>query len=404
MKRIIPFLCLLLLILASCDKSIIPDNKPNLRELSVTEQSVSTANNDFAFNLFRKAHQEAENENIFFSPLSVTIGLAMTMNGASDETRQSILNVLQFNNTSPTDVNQACKDLTTLLTSMDRTVQIGLANSVWTNQNFTVQKSFSDIISQYYDGKVQALNFSDQSSVNTINSWIESKTNHLIKKMVSSTNPDDAMFLVNAIYFKGSWKNPFENSQTHPAPFFAEDGASHSVTTMHSKESKILFFQNDNFMLVDIPYGNEQFSMSILMPTGNYSVNSLTSILKQDSLEKWLDHSVSISPQLELPKFKMNWKKELKNVLSGMGMKLTGFPHLFEEPLSLEITSVLHQSYVDVNEQGTEAAAATTVTIGVTSVGPPPVIKINRPFVYLIREKHTNATLFMGQMFSPESN
>lgn len=402
MRRAVAYLCVLLVLCGSCDDHLIsPENKPNLRTLSAAEESVSAANNDFAFDFFRKVRQGAENKNIFVSPLSVTMGLSMAMNGANDSTQQSILRLLKFGNTTPAEVNQACKDLTSLLTSMDRTVQVGLANSVWSNQDYTIQKSFADIIAQYYDGKVQALDFTNPSSVNTINSWVESKTNHLIKNLLDHIDSNAVMFLINAIYFKGTWTDSFDNSQTRLMPFFAEDGSVQNVTTMHSRKSKVAYFQHRNFTLIDIPYGNEQFSMTILIPTEGSTLNNLLSVTAIDSLDLWLSHSASITAPLEMPKFKMSWQKELLDDLEEMGMKKNGFPHLFEEQLPLEITSVIHQSYIDVNEQGTEAAAATSVTIGVTSIGPPSILKVNRPFIYLIREKHTDAILFMGQLISP---
>src|SRR5437868_14196263 len=171
---------------------------------------------------------------------------------------------------------------------------------------------------------------------------------------------------------------------------------------MFSKKTAVLYFKNQNFQLIDIPYGNQQFSMTVLMPSQNYSVNNLIENIKMDSLNFWLQKSYSYSPELELPKFDMKWKKDLLDDVKSMGMQTSGFPYLFEENLSLEISHIVHQSYIAVDETGTEATAATAVQIGVTALPPTPAIKINRPFIYLIREKHTNAILFMGQMIHPQ--
>ncbi len=397
------FLCLLVIFSVSCSYHDlpVPSNKPNLKALSTSEQMLSSANNDFAFNLFRSIQSEASQDNIFISPLSVTMAMAMTMNGACDSTQQSILKLLQFGNYTPQEVDQACKDLTAMLTSMDRTVQLGLANSVWNNAHYAVRDTFATTINNYFDGTVQGLNFSDPNSVNVINSWVESKTNHLIKNIIDHTSKDEAMFLINAIYFKGNWTYQFDPSKTYSAPFYQTDGSSQSVSTMLSKGATVSYFGNQNFQLIDIPYGNQQFTMTVLMPSQNYSLNNLLETLKMDSLNQWLSKSSSLTPQLELPKFEMKWKKDLLDDLKSMGMPTTGFPYLFKENLPLEISGVIHQSYINVDETGTEAAAAIVVEIGFTSAPLPQTIKINRPFIYLIREKHTNAILFMGQMIMP---
>lgn len=404
MKKLI-FFGILLLSISCSHHDAAPDNKPNLQPLTATERVVASANNDFAFTLFRQVQNGANNTNIFISPLSVTMALAMTMNGASESTRESILQVLDFGNASPEDVDEACKDLTATLTSMDRTVQLGLANSVWYNQRFAVRDSFATIIKNYFDGTTQGLNFSDPNSVKTINNWVASKTNNLIKNLIDRLTEDEVMLLINTIYFKGDWTYQFDASQTKNLPFYLEDGSSQNVSTMFSKGTKISLYQNQNLSLIDIPYGNQQFSMTVLMPTSNYSINQLVQTLNVDSLNSWLNKSDTLKPQLELPKFKMNWGNDLLNDLTNMGMLTTDFPYLFKDiPADdLAISKVIHQSYIDVNEKGTEAAAATAVGIELTSAGPskPITIQINRSFIYLIREKHTNTILFIGQMFLP---
>jgi serine protease inhibitor len=393
------------IVVVSCTShnAILPDNPPNLRTLSVAEKNVSAASNDFAFDFFRQVQSDLPNENIFISPLSLTTVLAMTMNGAGDSTRKSIVRLLKLGNT-PAEVDQACKDLTTLLMSMDRTVNLSIANSIWSNQQFAVRDSFATVIRNYFDGKVQSLNFSDPDSKSTINSWVASKTNNLIQNLVKELTPQDVMLLVNAIYFKGNWTFQFDPSKTYDAPFYHEDGTSQNVKTMFSKGATISYYANSNLTLIDIPYGNQQFMMTVLMPTANYSVDQLARNLNADSLSSWLNYARSITSQLELPKFTMRWGKDFLDDLKAMGMRTSGFLYLFKDDLPmLEISRVIQQSYISVDEVGTEAAAATYVAITMTTSGvpQPETIKINRPFVYLIREKHTDAILFMGKMLLP---
>lgn len=378
--------------------SITPDNSPNLRELSADEISVSSTLNDFGFQLFRKVNQ---NQNTFISPLSVSIALSMVLNGASDETAQSILQTIDFGDLTPEQVNQAYKDLTGLLLSMDRTADVRIANSVWYDQQYSVNNSFEGIIKDYYDGVVQPLDFKSSASKNTINSWVAGRTNNKIQNLIDQISPDEIMFLINAIYFKGEWRNQFDVSKTHDANFTRDDGSVTTVNMMQSKGSEILYNSANNLQLIDIPYGNGQFRMTVLLPQLG-GINALADQLTSSQLNAWLSESDSLSVELEMPKFKMTWKTDLKDVLADMGMKMEGFPKLFNGDLPLAISRVIHQSFLEVNEKGSEAAAATAIGIELTSAPPTPQrITIDRPFIFFIREKHSGVILFSGQLIDP---
>jgi len=401
MKKPIFALCVLFLFGCHNDPEVTPDNPPNLRALTATEMKVSGASNDFAFTLFR-AVQEEPDLNVFLSPFSVSMALAMVLNGAEGETQQSILNTIDYGDMTAEEVNQAYRDLTSLLLSMDRTVNLGIANSVWYSDEFHIKEAFSTAIGEYYDGKVTALDFSNANAKNTINNWIEDKTNNRIQNMIQSISPSEVMFLVNAIYFKGDWTYQFQKSETHKADFTTTDGATTDVDMMHADGVKMLQHYNEELMLLDIPYGNEQFRLTLLVPHQPDKLESVAAKLSSEVLSAWLGETDSISVELELPKFTMKWKKELKPVLSSMGMNMKGFPNLFEENLPLEISRVTHQSFVEVSEKGTEAAAVTVIGVELTSFPPtPPRITIDRPFIFLIREKQSNAILFMGQLTNP---
>jgi len=194
----------LLISFACQDAGISPENPPNLRTLSAAEVQVSKSSNDFAFNLFRNL-PESETDNAFISPLSVSMALGMLLNGAEGDVRQSILNTIDFKDYTAEEVNEGFRDLTQLLLSMDRKINFGLANSVWYRKELTVNTLFANVIKNYYDGIVKDLDFSNPSSKDIINSWVESKTNNRIKDLIQQINPDHVMFLVNAIYFKGDW-------------------------------------------------------------------------------------------------------------------------------------------------------------------------------------------------------
>lgn len=401
--RLIFILALLVALFSSCgDSNVTPGNEPNLRPLSVSEVQVATATNDFAFNLSRQL-QEGTPQNNFISPLSVSMALGMTLNGASTETQESILQAIDYGGLSPQEVNAGYKDLTGLLLSMDRKVTLGIANSVWYTDKYHAKETFTSLIDEYYDGKVSALNFSDNNSKNVINKWVEDKTNDRIKNLIDHIEPNEVMFLVNAIYFKGDWTYRFDKSKTHDAPFHKIDGSTTSVDMMQAEKVTMLRYWNDEIQLLDIPYGNKQFSLTLIVPHQSDKILDVLHKLNSEHLSYWLSEADSVSPEFELPKFKMTWRKDLKETLEEMGMKTEGFPDLFEEQLDLEITRVIHQTFLDVNEEGTEAAAATAVGIGETSAGPPTKITVDKPFIFLLREKHSGTILFMGQLIDPDA-
>lgn len=390
-------------LLLSCGESnISPGNEPNLRTLSVSEVRVATATNEFAFNLFRQLQEETPQNN-FISPFSVSMALGMTLNGASAETQESILQTIDYGDLSPQEVNSGYKDLAALLLSMDRKVTLGIANSVWYTDKYHVKETFTNIIEEYYDGKVSGLNFSDGNSKDVINKWVEDRTNDRIKNLIDHIEPNEVMFLVNAIYFKGDWTYRFDKSKTHDAPFHKIDGSTTSVDMMHAEKVKMLRYWNDEIHLLDIPYGNKQFSLTLIIPHQSQKIPDVLSELSSENLSHWLSEADSASPQFELPKFRMTWKKDLKGALVEMGMKTEGFPGLFEEQLDLGITRVIHQTFLDVNEEGTEAAAATAVGIGETSAGPPTKITVDKPFIFFLREKHSGSILFIGQLIDPDA-
>ncbi len=405
MKRLA--LILLIIVFSACQETAItpdPDNTPNLRTLSAIENQASKSSNDFAFNLFRNLPTEATN-NSFISPLSVSMALGMLLNGAEGDVRESILNTIDFKDFTAEEVNEGFRDLTSLLLSMDKKVNFGLANSVWYKEDLTVNGRFASVIENYYDGKIKGLDFNNPASKDIINNWVESKTNNRIKDLIKEINPDHVMFLVNAIYFKGDWTHQFDKSKTKGAPFTTLSGATTQVDMMFSKGVSMKYKSTSDFQLLDIPYGNGQFSFTILMPHNYEHLPLIVEEMNAQSFNGLINESDSISVELELPKFKMKWEGDLKSSLGQMGMLMTGYPLLFEGPTPpLKVGQVIHQSFLEVNEEGSEAAAATAIGIETTSAGPskPMKITIDKPFLFTIREKHSGIILFLGQLTDPD--
>ena len=386
-------------------------NLPDLRPLATTTGTLVETSNAFSVDLFKSIQQQKPDENIFISPLSVDIALHMTVNGASGETKTVMKETLGVADLSDEEVNEAARALIEQLLSMDREVALAIANAIWFKDTYTLQTGFDQLIRDYYDGRIEGLNFDNPASKDIINGWVEDQTQGKIKDLIDQISSTDVMFLINAIYFKADWQYQFDANQTKDEPFYLADGSSVSVPMMSNKGTKLRHGYNEGTRILEIPYGNGQFSMIILLPMEDNNISSLISELNADKLNQWISQADTLTTELVLPKFKTEFKLELNNALIAMGMELpfTGdanFGSFFNEipGEKLYIDRVIHQAFIEVNEEGSEAAAATVVSIGVTSIGGgsrPLVIRVDHPFTYFIREKHTGTILFAGTMMNP---
>jgi serpin B len=396
------------LFLSACQKDLIStekNNTPNLRPLTTQEVKTIGSSNEFAFRAFSALRTEEETQNIFISPLSISSALTMAFNGADGSTKEAMRKTLGFEPQTDEEINQSFKSLAELLVGIDKKVTFSTANSIWYAQQYQLQAPFVQQNKTYFDATVQGLDFSSAGAKSTINDWVKDKTKGKITDIVQEIRPDHVMFLVNAIYFKGTWTYPFDKQLTQKASFRKEDGSTAQVDFMALKNGKYLYYQDARQQVIDLPYGNRQFSMTLVVPNGEHTVSDITRNLNHAQLTSWLNSADSTSLELRLPKFKLEYKKELSEMLAqlGMGEAFTNnadFSRMLEgSAQNLAISEVLHKSFVEVNEEGTEAAAATSVGIVVTSM--PPTVQVDRPFVFLIREKSSNAILFIGQLMNP---
>jgi serine protease inhibitor len=385
----------------------LPD-KPVPIDLSLKQVSLIESENSFAFDIFRKVLESTpESKNVIISPLSISYALSMTLNGANAATRDSMIKALRLNNITVDELNQSYKDLTSALLSVDQRVLISIANSVWIENNFVVKKPFTDVLAGYYNAEAKPFDINDATAPDKINAWIESKTNGLIKEMVGQLNDNTVMLLINAIYFKGKWNIQFDKSSTSSRSFTRPDGTGVTAPSMHQSENHKVY-RGDGFVFAEIPYGQGNFVMDILLPDTR-EISSLAPLLTDPGFKTVLNTLMTRKVNLYLPKFKYGYKKTLKEVLSDMGMGIAftdaaDFSNISNLPLL--INEVTHQAFIETNEEGTEAAAATVVDIGVTSAGPndPVLVDVNRPFIYIIREITTNSILFMGKVADPLVN
>ena len=394
------------LLFSACQQDeVTEDNTPNVRPLSVQEQKTIESSNDFAFRAFSELSNAEGAKNMFISPLSISMALGMTYNGAEADTKEAMRKTLGFDFTSDEDINKSYKELATLLKGIDKKVIFSTANSLWHNKDYRLKPSFVDLNKTYFDATVQGLDFASPTAKDQINNWVKSKTNGKIEKIVNETRREHVLFLINAIYFKGAWTYPFNKQLTQPGQFRLEDGTEVTHNFMTMKNGKYLYYQDASKQIIDLPYGNQQFSMTIVVPKEQYKVQNVVQELTGSNLTSWLSSADTSRLELHMPKFKLGYSKELRDMLTQLGMGVAfgpqaNFNGMLENKANLAISDVMHSAVVEVNEEGTEAAAVTSVGVGVTSV--PLSIRIDRPFIFMIREKSSNAILFIGKLMKPE--
>ncbi len=381
-----------------------PDNVPNLRSITPTESEIIENSNQFSFELLSRINQKHQNDNIFISPFSITTALSMTLNGANGETLEAMKETLGFGSMELEEINHGYADLVEFLFNLDKTVNLNVANSNWYKNEYHIKPEFETVLNEYYKAEIFGANFNDPKLKDDINNWIEDATNGKIKNMLDEVSEDAVMYLINAIYFKAKWKHQFEKGETQNRPFYLMDGSTIQAETMFSEGVRIKHNYSNGVRLIDLPYGNGQFYFTILLPDESSQVNELASNLTAESFANFLKDTTSYETQVFLPKFKLEYKEELLPILEEMGLKDGGsdLSNLFVENLNLFISKVLHQSFLEVNEEGSEAAAATIVGVELTSMPQEPAqIHINRPFVFFIRENHSNTILFSGKLMDP---
>lgn len=367
---------------------------------------LSQANNEFAFNIFRRLHQSDRDSNLFISPTSIATALTMTLNGAQGTTADEMRQTLTLNGLSQPAVNAAYQTLIDALPNLDHNVSVDMANSIWYRQGFPVKPPFLNTNETFFRSQVNPLDFRSPNAVNTINNWVSNKTRGLIPTIIERIPDNAVMYLINAIYFKGDWRMSFKPAETQNAPFYRTNQPEVSVKMMGFGENVTLpLYTTDTYYAVDLPYGDSVFSMTVLIPRGS---NTLEDILNQLDGSSWQQIVQQLHPQeinFRMPKFSMDYEKTLNSVLSSMGMPtaFVGGAADFSgiADAELYIDEVKHKSIIEVTEKGTKAAAVTSVGIGVTSVPIIPVIRADRPFLFAIRENQAGNILFLGKLAQP---
>ncbi len=400
-----PLLLVVLVAVAACASSTDPQSPPKQltalpRSLTADEQRVSSATNQFALTLFKRLNQAQPGENVFVSPLSVSFALGMTMNGANGATLDEMRSTLGFGTTELAQINDGYRGLMALEAGLDPSTTFRIANSVWYRQGLSVNQPFVDALKQTFDADVRATPF-DQGTVKQVNDWVSAKTNAKIPTIIDAISDDLVMFLINAIYFKGSWREQFDPAKTQNLPFRGLSGE-RTLPTMAREEGsgKFRYTNTASATIGELPYGNGAFVMTVVMPTDASGIAALAAGLDTASWTALLAPMQEVSFAVQLPKFKLSYERELKDDLIALGMDVpfsesaADFSRM--TPAQAFIAFVKHKTYVDVNEEGTEAAAVTNTGMRVTSL--PPCFCVNRPFVFAIRERFSGTILFIGKI------
>jgi serpin B len=375
------------------------------------QQAIVAGNNKFALNLYQNL--KTNEGNLFLSPYSISTALAMTYAGAKGQTEKQMAEALCFAPMKNEQFHKVFGEIIKQLNSAGEKdgYELVVANALWEQKDYKFLPEYLSLVKTKYEGNLEEVDFKTQAEAvrKTINTWVENKTKDKIKELIKPGMLDSAtrLVLTNAIYFKGKWATPFKPEHTQDSPFVLLGGQKVNVPTMN-QTSRFGYAEINDVQVLEMPYVNNDLSMVVLLPKQADGVKTLEKELVSDNLAGWLANMHKREVRVFFPRFKMASEFGLGKILSAMGMPdafsgkadfsgITGNRDLF-------ISAVVHKAYVDVNEEGTEAAAATGVTMKLTSIGtPPPVFKADHPFIFLIRDNQTGSILFLGRLENPAS-
>ena len=382
---------------------------------SVTDGDRATVvqgNNAFAVALYDQLGHQAGN--LFFSPESISTALAMAYAGARGNTATEMAKALHFT-LPPARLDGAMGALLRDLNAAHSEYQLNVANALWAQQGYTFLDQFLNLLKTDYGAGLQQLDFqgAPEAARSTINQWVEQRTQNRIKDLLApgSLRPDTRLVLTNAIYFLGNWQTQFDKAQTRDEDFYLSQTKSATAPLMH-REGSFGYFDGGSFQVLEIPYKSNELSLIVLLPKERSGLAGLEKSMTAANLQEWLRQMAPVSKVIvTLPRFKATQEFELSSALRALGM-----PQAFASNADFSgmtgkrdfaISAVIHKAFVDVNEEGTEAAAATAVTMRALAMRvpgpPPPVFRADHPFVFLIRDNGSRSILFMGRMTDPSS-
>ncbi|MBS1266928.1 MAG: hypothetical protein MAG795_00897 [Candidatus Woesearchaeota archaeon] len=389
-----------------------PDQPPQTDDTDSSQtgiQQVVEANNKFAFDFYSEINKEEES-NIFYSPYSISAALAMTYEGAKGQTADEMKSVFHFPESNILRPNFAA--IYNNINKKDKEYKLSTGNALWAQQDYPFLEDYTNRVEQYYGGKAANVDFKQETekSRRTINKFIEKQTNNKIKELLPKSppviKPATRLVLTNAIYFKGTWEWEFDKKKTREGDFKVTPTQSvkTQMMTLTGEKAKFNYAKTENLQILEMPYKGEELSMLVLLPREG-TLDEFEQSLTLEKLNEWRNSLQKRKIDVYMPKFEFDTKYFMKDTLSAMGMP-TAFGNAdfsgMDGTQDLLIQNVIHQAFVEVNEEGTEAAAATAVVVGIESVGPRiPIFRADHPFIFIIQERETGNILFMGRVTDP---
>jgi serpin B len=404
MKRFIFCLGCLIVLWGCQEEKVSPTTDKELRTLTAEEQELIRSNNQFAFDLTSQLiHEQAQN--IFVSPFYINMSLSMALNGAENTTLQQMRKVMQYDVLERLEINKVYNELNPFLQGLDRNVQFVSAHAIWHHQDVGVRPLFRDMMIAYYEAGVESVDYFNQKTPAYINEWVEERTQGKVNTQMPNLLHPLAMYMISATHIKGRWAYPFAEESTAPGTFYREDKEEAIVPMMFTDQASYRYYQDGRKTLVDIPYGNQQYSMTILMPHQEDSLSGLMENLNAGSFAHDLRQADTLDYHLYLPKFSINSQLPLRTTLSKMGMRAAfsneaDFSGIFSDSLNRPMADLIHHAGIQVDEKGTQTVMPRAAAAISNSTSP--VVRINRPFVFLIRENHSNAILYAGVYRQPQ--
>jgi len=376
-----------------------------------TQEGVNTivkANNQFAFDLYSQFKEESKDKNIFFSPYSIFVALTMTYEGARGQTAEEMKSVLHI----PEDANLRRPNFAKIINEINKPnkkYKLSSGNALWVQKDYKFLENYIDIVERYYGGKVTNLDFKSEEARKearqTINAWVKEQTNNKIDKAIPEgfLNNKTKLILTNAIYFKGTWVLQFDPKDTRDENFTTSTGQIVKVPMMRLIDEEFNYAETDDVQILEMLYEGEDLSMLIILPKEN-SLENIEESITSEKLSEWKSILKKQTVNIFIPKFKFKTQYFMVETLKKMGM-VSAFDALLADfsgmdgTKNLTIQNVVHQAFVEVNEKGTEAAAATAV--GFVSESLPPMFRADHPFIFIIQQRNTGNILFLGRVVNP---
>jgi serpin B len=379
------------------------------RELTPAETGLIDAGEEFAFDFLREIVREEDGEaNVFVSPLSASMALGMTLAGAEAATFEAMRTALGLGGLEREEIGAAYRSLIDLLSDLDPAVRMEIGNSVWNREGFALEEAFVSEIERDFLATVEALDFNDPAAADAINAWVRDATDDLIEGIVEPPiDPLTMLFLINAIYFEGQWTEQFDPARTRDGEFHRPDGSVARVPFMWMSDGEFPFAATPGYTAIELPYGGEAFAMTVVVPAEGTGLDAFVEALDAGAWDGIVEGLASTKVLVGLPKFSLEYEKSLNEVLAALGMEVAfdeaaaDFSRMHRDAVAmgLHISRVKQKAFVEVDEEGTRAAAVTSVEVGVTSA--PPTFVADRPFLFAIRERLSGALLFTGLVNDP---